>query len=151
MLISLSRSRPFFDRNVSPDTLFIELRGPDNARDVRLPIHYINIPLYKLHPIEFVIHLVSFIWYFPLCHMDMAWQKDCYMFPYYQCNWTFVCQSYFLKGCITIWQFTSIIYQRLHIFLNFVALVSLLDELYIQQKSMLWYDMLNLAKYSSNY
>ena len=133
MLISLSRSRPFFDRNVSPDTLFIELRGPDNARDVRLPIHYINIPLYKLHPIEFVIHLVSFIWYFPLCHMDMAWQKDCYMFPYYQCNWTFVCQSYFLKGCITFWHFTSI------------------DELYIQQKSMLWYDMLNLEKYSSNY
>ena len=118
MLISLSRSRPFFDRNVSPDTLFIELRGPDNARDVRLPIHYINIPLYKLHPIEFVIHLVSFIWYFPLCHMDMAWQKDCYMFPYSQCNWTFVCQSYFLKICITFWQFTSIIYQRLHILLN---------------------------------
>ena len=61
MLISLSRSRPFFDRSVSPDTLFIEVRGLDNARDVRLPIHYINIPLYKLHPIEFVIHLVSFI------------------------------------------------------------------------------------------
>ena len=110
-----------WQKRLSPDTLFIEVRGLDNARDVRLPIHYINIPLYKLHPIEFVIHLVSFIWYFPFCYMDMLWQKDCYMFPYYQCNWTFVCQSYFLKSCITFWQFTSIIYQRLHILLNILA------------------------------